>query len=108
MRIQISVKDVYTQRGIYEVRIDTFFEGEQHRFYVEANSDELKSDFDYIFDVAKEEIRRLIEETGKTKKKFKNDAERFLDHLQSISHALDIDWWDGEFPIKEVLERIKV
>lgn len=31
---------------------------------------------------------------------------RFQNHLDTIVSALGIPWWDGDFPIDEVLEKI--
>ena len=31
----------------------------------------------------------------------------FMDFLDQIVIALGIEWWDGEFPIEQVLEKIK-
>jgi hypothetical protein len=35
------------------------------------------------------------------------NKERFFQHLDKIAYALNIDWWDGDFPIDEVFEKIK-
>ena len=32
---------------------------------------------------------------------------RFQENLDKIAYALNIDWWDGDFPIEEVFEKIK-
>jgi hypothetical protein len=36
-----------------------------------------------------------------------NNRDRFQGHLDTILYHMNIDWWDGEFPIEEVLELIK-
>jgi hypothetical protein len=36
-----------------------------------------------------------------------SNSDRFQHHLERIAAALSIDWWDGDFPIEEVLKRIK-
>ena len=43
-------------------------------------------------------------------KKLKNaedNRDRFQEHLDKIAFTLDIDWWDGDFPIEEVISKIK-
>ncbi len=37
----------------------------------------------------------------------KNNSNRFQNYLTTIVTALGIDWWDGDFPIGDVLEKIK-
>ena len=40
-------------------------------------------------------------------KNAEDNRDRFLEHLEKIAFYLEIDWWDGDFPIDEVLEKIK-
>jgi len=40
-------------------------------------------------------------------KNAEDNRDRFQEHLDKIAYTLDIDWWDGDFPIDEVLEKIK-
>jgi hypothetical protein len=35
------------------------------------------------------------------------NRDRFWNHLDRIVYALNIAWWDGDFPIDEVFEKIK-
>lgn len=35
------------------------------------------------------------------------NRDRFLDHLDTIACELGVDWWDGEYPIDDVLAVIK-
>ena len=39
-------------------------------------------------------------------KNMEDNNKRFLTHLDQIVATCDISWWDGDFPIEEVLERI--
>ena len=44
-------------------------------------------------------------------KDFKNAEEnrdRFLDHLDKVAFACSIGWWEGDFPIDEVLKKNEI
>ena len=34
------------------------------------------------------------------------NRDRFRNHLDTIAYKLEIDWWDGDFPISDVLEKL--
>jgi hypothetical protein len=35
-----------------------------------------------------------------------SNRDRFLDYLIEVADYLDVDWWDGEFPLEEVKQKI--
>jgi hypothetical protein len=34
------------------------------------------------------------------------NRDRFYKHLETIAYAFRLDWWDGDFPIADVLRRL--
>ena len=62
---------------------------------------------------SRKEVEKALDELRKISEEFAipliitpSDADRFLAHLNTIAHRLNIDWWDGDFPIQDFLDKI--
>ena len=55
------------------------------------------------------DTQKVVEQYEVVLQEYKNELKnsaRFLSHLSRIAYKLDIDWWDGDFPIEEIEQAI--
>lgn len=50
---------------------------------------------------------KVVEATARTEKVLRSSMLEQTKTLARISDAVGVDWWDGDFPLDEVLDKIK-